>query len=123
MSSFFDDVEDIYERKEARDYKRRAQAAMNKNTLKKTAAFQKTWKRWREENVLRSAMRDGLWTPPKQPSKVDGAKVAYTFAVQLANLTQAILFITIGLWPLVFLTIPAIVLYNLVWLLNQQRGE
>ena len=122
-TKFFDDVEDILDAKEARQYKEKAHSAMTKELLIKTAQFDKTWDKWREESQLRNLMKEGLYSPPKSEPETDWSKVAYTGSLQLSNAAIALLCIILGAWPVAFLTIPIFLAYNLYWLLEQeQRG-
>lgn len=117
---FFDDLENMLDKKESRNYKEEARAALDKRTLAKTAEFNTTLERWLEENKYRHLMQQGHWKPEKQEDKLCPTKVGVTMAWQSASLIFAILCIINGVWPVILVSLPLMFAINLMWLINRE---
>ena len=119
---FFGDTERENDKQEARGYKSRAKDAMTRKMFKNTAGWGETYKRWRENKSKLIAMRENGWKPAPKGFEPDWGKVGYTASIQLMSALIAVGCILGGVWPLIFLTAPALIALNGYFLLKDREG-
>lgn len=109
------DTERAWQAHEARTYHYRAQHAASTWAARGQDKFDSALKSFTSKGRRLRALRDGTATPRR--ARLDYFKVGYTMALQVGNLSLAILCIIIGLWPMALITTPGLLWLNYYFLL------
>lgn len=112
------DIERIYEDHKARVLKYQAMD-LAKNGFFDRVNFSDALEKYLERNRQLRDVRNGVHKNPE----IDYGKVAYTFALQLSNVTAFIILAHTPIWPMFLLTVPLFLGLNYYWLLKDSDGR